>query len=327
MDPLGVEDSEVILEARDLRKYFRLSAGLHLVDKGGILRAVDGVSLKIHKGETLGLVGESGCGKTTVARLLLRLLEPASGDVLYRGTSILKIRGRELRRIRQKLQIVFQDPYASLNPRMRVGEIIEEPLAIHGLCRHGRARRVAELLEMVGLTPGSTRRYPHEFSGGQRQRICLARALASDPELVVADEPVSSLDCSVQAQIINLMQDLQETLGLCYLFVTHDISVVRHISHRIAVMYLGKILELAPAEELVSSPLHPYTRAILAAVPSLDLKKRRSVTILRDDPPSPLLPPSGCRFHPRCPEAKKECREVEPESQEKRRGHWVSCHM
>ena len=315
----------VLLEARDLCMHFPLRRGL-FGRSDEVVRAVDGVSLQIRAGETLGVVGESGCGKTTLGRMLLRLLDATSGEVYFKGLNLRELDGARMRGMRRKMQIVFQDPYSSLNPRMRVGTLIGEGLRIHGLAR-GRqvAERVGELLSMVGLPESAQRRYPHEFSGGQRQRLGIARALAVGPEFIVADEPVSALDVSVQAQIINLLQDIQADLGLTYLFIAHDLSVVRHIADRVAVMYLGRIVELATRDQLYRSPSHPYTRALLSAVPVADPAAQRQRVVLTGDVPSPVRVPSGCPFHPRCPEAVDACRRERPELIDPGDGRRVAC--
>jgi len=314
-----------LLEVRGLRKYFPVRAGV-FARVSGWVRAVDGVSLGVSPQETLGLVGESGCGKTTLGRTIIRLLEPTDGDILFEGQSILALRGKDLRTLRRHMQFIFQDPYGSLNPRMTVSRIVGEPFAVHGTAR-GRERRrlVSELLERVGMGPEALDRYPHEFSGGQRQRIGIARALALNPKFIVCDEPVSSLDVSIQAQILNLLEDLQGEFGLSYLFIAHDLRVVAHISRRVAVMYLGRIVELAPTDELYQQPLHPYTRALLAAIPVLDPETKQKKIRLAGDVPSPINPPTGCSFHPRCPLGDQTCREQEPELLELTPGHFVSC--
>jgi peptide/nickel transport system ATP-binding protein len=318
--------SAPLLEVRDLRKVFPVHQGL-LRRQRGELRAVDGVSFDLAVGETLGIVGESGCGKTTLGRLVLRLLEPTAGSVRFAGADLLALRGETLRRQRREMQLIFQDPFGSLNPRMRVGAIVGEGLEVHGLARGAALRaRVRDVLERVGLRADAADRYPHEFSGGQRQRIGIARALALSPRLIVADEPVSALDVSVQAQIINLLQDLQEALGLAYLFIAHDLRVVEHISQRVAIMYLGKIVELADSRTLYARPHHPYTRALLSAVPMPEPGARRERIVLRGDVPSPLHPPSGCRFHPRCAFAESRCRSEEPQLTGTAT-HRVACHV
>ena len=318
-------ETEVLVEARGLSKHFPIRQGFWGRQRG-LVRAVEEVSLQVHSGETLGVVGESGCGKTTLGRLILRLLDATSGEVYFRGRSIGTLDGQALRALRRHMQIVFQDPYSSLNPRMRVGTLLGEGLKIHGIAR-GRqvAPRVAELLDMVGLPASAQGRYPHEFSGGQRQRIGIARALAVNPEFIVADEPVSALDVSVQAQIVNLLQDIQRDLGLTYLFIAHDLSVVRHIAERVAVMYLGRVVELATRDQLFSAPSHPYTRALMSAVPVPDPKARRDRIVLTGDVPSPAQVPSGCPFHPRCPEAEEVCTREVPELADPGDGRLVAC--
>jgi oligopeptide transport system ATP-binding protein len=314
-----------LLVVQDLVKYFPIKKGFFSRTVGAV-KAVDGVSFDIKEGETLGLVGESGCGKTTTGRVILRLLEATGGKVLFRGENVLEMDSKRLRDLRREMQIVFQDPYGSLNPRITVGGMLTEAMKVHKIAEGREAQaRARELLEVVGLSARHASRYPHEFSGGQRQRIGIARALSVNPRFIVADEPVSALDVSVQAQVINLLQDLQKQFGLTYLFIAHDLSVVEHISDRVAVMYLGRIAELADAAELYERPLHPYTRALLSAVPIADPKVRKERIVLRGDVPSPANPPSGCYFHPRCPIAGPECAEVVPELRDVGGGHWVAC--
>ena len=324
-----VSQGDVLVDVRNLKVHFPVTAGLIFQRKIADVKAVDGISFQIRKGETLGLVGESGCGKSTTGRSILQLYRPTDGEVQFGQVELTTLKSGELRRMRRRMQMIFQDPYASLNPRMSVGAIIGEPLAIHGLARgQARRERVAELMRIVGLNPYYANRYPHEFSGGQRQRIGVARALAVEPDFIVADEPVSALDVSIQAQIINLLEDLQEQFGLTYLFIAHDLSVVRHISDRVAVMYLGKLMELTGRDELYANPLHPYTKALLSAVPIPDpeVESKRERIILTGDVPSPMRPPPGCVFHTRCPIAIDECRQVIPEWREVSRDHWVACH-
>jgi peptide/nickel transport system ATP-binding protein/oligopeptide transport system ATP-binding protein len=319
--------SEYLVTVNDLKKYFPIRGGF-LSRVQAYAKAVDGVSFGICPGETLGLVGESGCGKTTTGRAILRLIEPTAGEVLFEGREVLKLNRPELRQLRREMQIIFQDPYGSLNARMTVGDIIGEAFAIHGLARgHERAEQVAELMRVVGLTPDQARRYPHEFSGGQRQRIGIARALALKPKLIVCDEPVSALDVSIQSQVLNLLEDLQEQFGLTYLFIAHNLSVVQHISDRVGVMYLGRLVELADKTELYDAPRHPYTQALLSAIPFPDPDRRSERITLTGDVPSPINPPSGCTFHPRCPRASAECRNVRPEWREIASNHFVACHQ
>ncbi len=314
-----------LLEVESLKTWFPVKTGLFGKD-GGFVRAVDGVSLTVGPGETLGLVGESGCGKSTLGRSILRLVEPTGGTVRFEGVDVLALGREALRRFRSRMQIIFQDPYSSLNPRMRVGSIIAEPLEVHGAAKGKELEeRVAQLMAQVGLRPEHARRYPHEFSGGQRQRIGIARSIALNPSFIVGDEPVSALDVSVQAQVLNLMMDLKEQYKIAYLFISHDLSVIRHISDRVAVMYLGKIVEEAPRDELFSRPLHPYTQALLAALPVPDPATRRRTIMLKGDLPSPVNPPSGCYFHTRCPVKEARCEKIEPQLLEAAPGHKVAC--
>ena len=319
-----------LVEVRDLKKHFPVKRGIVIQRTVGAVRAVDGISFDLARGETLGLVGESGCGKTTAGRTLLALYPPTAGSVQIDGQDVFTSKGRELLIIRRKAQMIFQDPFASLNPRWTVNAIVSEPLRVHRMIGDAKQRtdRVVELLELVGLNARHLNRFPHEFSGGQRQRIGTARALASEPQFIVCDEPISALDVSIQAQVVNLLEDLQDRLGLTYLFIAHDLSMVRHICDRVAVMYLGIMVELAPRDDLYETPLHPYTRSLLSAVPIPDPKKERGRQriILAGDVPSPINPPSGCRFHPRCPIAKSHCAQNVPEWRELQSGHWVACH-
>ncbi len=318
--------SEHLVEVKALKKYFPILKGWR--KEKVYVRAVDGVDFSIDRGKTLGLVGESGCGKTTVGRLILKLIEPTEGEILFEGKNLAHLDKKGIHPMRRAFQIIFQDPFASLNPRMTVSEIVGRPMTIHGLVDPSqRDERVAQLLESVGLQREHLHRYPHEFSGGQRQRIGIARALATQPRLIVADEPTSALDVSVQAQILNLMRQLQKEFGLTYLFISHNIGVIRHISDRVAVMYLGKVVEMAEKRTLFKSPIHPYTRALLAAVPSLDPKRKREEVILEGDVPSPIHPPSGCRFHTRCRYALPRCFEEEPFFHQIEDGRWVACHL
>ncbi|MFC2037642.1 ABC transporter ATP-binding protein [Chloroflexota bacterium] len=318
----------VILEVRDLKMHFPITQGIVIQRKVGAVRAVDGITFDIFRGETLGLVGESGCGKSTTGRAILQLYRPTAGKVYFEGQELTQLKGETLRKMRRRMQMIFQDPYASLNPRMTVGDIIGEPLLVHSMSKSkDRRGRVQELLRVVGLNPYFVNRYPHEFSGGQRQRIGVARALAVNPDFIICDEPISALDVSIQAQIINLLEDLQAEFNLTYLFIAHDLSVVRHISDRIAVMYLGKIVELTTREELYDNPLHPYTQALLSAVPIPDpvVEEQRRRVILEGDVPSPANPPVGCNFNTRCPVVMDICYEQEPEFKDVGGAHWAAC--
>jgi oligopeptide transport system ATP-binding protein len=324
----NVSGEAPLLEVRHVKKYFPIRKGV-LQREVARVHAVDDVSFTVREGETLGLVGESGCGKSTLGRTIVRLLEPTDGEIVFEGTAIEHLRARRLRPLRREMQMVFQDPYASLNPRKRVGTIVSDPMRIHDLgSRTQQKQRVGEILETVGLSPEHYNRFPHEFSGGQRQRIGIARALALRPKLIIADEPVSALDVSIQSQMLNLLEDLQHDFKLTYIFIAHDLGVVRHVSDRIAVMYLGKIVELSPAEELYTRPIMPYTEALLSAVPipDPDLAEKRERIVLEGDVPSPINPPSGCRFHPRCRYATEVCREIEPPLVDYGRGHLAACH-
>ncbi|MCA1590232.1 MAG: dipeptide ABC transporter ATP-binding protein [Acidobacteria bacterium] len=320
LSPPGKSEPQYLVEVRNLVKHFPVE------NSDDLVRAVDDVSFQIMSGETLGLVGESGCGKSTVGRCLLRMYEPTSGEVIFESRDILKLDNRELQPLRREMQIIFQDPYASLNPRLNIFSIVSEPLTIHGVSSKAEKRgRVSDLLQKVGLDPTYADRYPHEFSGGQRQRIGIARALALNPKLIVCDEPVSALDVSVQAQVVNLLQDLQAEFGLTYLFISHGLAVVEHISNRVAVMYLGKIAEIAPSRDLYERPLHPYTKALLSAIPVPDPRQKRQRIVLTGDVPTPINPPSGCRFRTRCPFAIEQCAEVVPELREIEAGHFAAC--
>ncbi len=319
--------TENLLEVKNLVKYFPVRGGVFSRVRNYV-KAVDGISFAVKPGETLGLVGESGCGKSTAGRSILRLIEPTSGEINFEGENICELSNEELRKRRRQMQIIFQDPYASLNPRMTIGSIVGEPLTIHKVAKgQERKDRVEQLLHRVGLRPEHIRRYPHEFSGGQRQRIGLARALALNPKLIIGDEPVSALDVSIQAQVINLLEDLQKDLGIAYVMIAHDLAVVQHVSDRIAVMYLGKIVELAEADELVSSPKHPYTEALLSAVPVPDPTVKTERILLKGDVPSPVNPPSGCRFHTRCPYKEDICEQEDPPILEMSPAHTVACHL
>jgi len=322
-------NNDVILRVEDLVMHFPIYRGV-IRRQVGAIRAVDGISFEVHRGETLGLVGESGCGKSTTGRTILQLYKPTAGNVTFDGADLVKLKGEPLRKMRRRMQMIFQDPYASLNPRMTVEQIVGEPLMVHNVGTAAEIHeRVEHLLNIVRLNPSFASRYPHEFSGGQRQRIGVARALALQPSLIICDEPISALDVSIQAQVINLLEELQEQFNLTYLFIAHDLSVVRHISDRVAVMYLGVIMELASRDEIYLKPLHPYTQALLSAVPIPDpvADARRKRVILEGDVPSPANPPSGCRFRTRCPIAEGICAEVRPEFREMRPGHFVACHF
>ena len=323
-------ENTILVQIKGLKKYFPITQGILFQRQVADVKAVDGLDFSIMRGETLGLVGESGCGKSTTGRSVLQLYRPTAGEVIFQGKDLAKIQGEELRKMRRNMQMIFQDPYASLNPRMTVGDIIGEPLEVHNIAK-GKAKRdrVQELLQTVGLNPYFVNRYPHEFSGGQRQRIGIARALAVQPDFIVCDEPISALDVSIQAQIINLLEELQTKFNLTYLFIAHDLSVVRHISDRVAVMYLGKIVELTDRDSLYKTPLHPYTKALLSAVPIPDpvVEEKRERIILTGDVPSPVNPPSGCRFHTRCPVAIEKCKREDPAWHDAGNNHWVACHV
>jgi oligopeptide transport system ATP-binding protein len=326
-----MSNDDVLLEVKNLKKHFPITRGIFSQHEVGAIKAVDGVSFHVKRGETVGLVGESGCGKTTTGRCVLQLHRPTSGEVIFEGLDLCQLPDGQLQPLRRKMQIIFQDPYGSLNPRMTAGAIVAEPVIIHKLAssKKEREERVKELFQVVGLNPDMTDRYPHEFSGGQRQRIGIARALAGKPSFVVADEPVSALDVSIQAQVINLLEALQERFHLTFLFIAHDLAVVRHISNRILVMYLGKIVEVAAWEELYENPLHPYTKALLSAVPIPDplAEANRELIVLTGDVPSPANPPSGCSFHPRCPYTMPMCKELTPQPKEMGNGHVAACHL
>ena len=325
----GQVSDEVLITVKNLKMHFPITEGIIIPRKVADVKAVDGVDFYIRKGETLGLVGESGCGKTTTGRCILRLEDPTAGEIIYDGKDICQLNNKDLIDVRKKIQVIFQDPYSSLNPRMKIGEIIGEPLKVHGIIpdEAKRRERIGYLLGRCGLHPDFADRYPHEMSGGQRQRVGIARALAMEPEFIICDEAVSALDVSIQAQVINLLEELREEFNLTYLFISHDLSVVRHICHRVAVMYLGHMVELADCDELFDHPLHPYSQALLAAVPipDPDLEKTRAHTIIKGEIPSPINPPSGCVFHPRCPLAVDSCSQNIPDFREVRPGHWVAC--
>ncbi|MDM5317932.1 dipeptide ABC transporter ATP-binding protein [Fictibacillus sp. b24] len=322
-----MSQTQPLVKVENLKMHFPIKGGI-LSKTVGEVKAVDGISFHIKKGETLGLVGESGCGKSTTGRMLLRLLEPTEGKIYFEGEDITKLSTSEMRKKRREMQMVFQDPFASLNPRHTVEKILEEPLIVHGVKdKAERKRRVKELLEVVGLSSWHAKRYPHQFSGGQRQRIGIARALAVNPKLIIADEPVSALDVSIQSQVLNLLQDLQKEFDLTYLFIAHDLGVVRHISDRVGVMYLGHIVELADSEKLYDDPKHPYTQALLSAVPIPDVEHRKDRVILQGDVPSPSNPPAGCPFHTRCPAAMEHCGSVKPVLKEVAEGHYAACHL
>ncbi len=323
------QDNEILIEVRGLKMYFPVTEGIIMTRTVAEVKAVDGIDFYIKKGETLGLVGESGCGKTTTGRCILQLEKATAGEILYNGQDLTKLTQKEMSPIREKIQVIFQDPFSSLNPRMKSGDIIGEPIKVHEIIsdKDERDNRVRELLSLCGLNPKFSDRYPHEMSGGQRQRVGIARALALNPEFIICDEAVSALDVSIQAQVINLLEDLRDEFGLTYLFISHDLSVIRHLCHRVAVMYLGKIVELADCDELYDNPLHPYTRALLAAVPIPDptIEASRAHEVVKGEVPSPINPPSGCVFHPRCPLVVDSCSKAVPEFREIKPGHWVAC--
>ena len=323
------DTTKPLVEIRNLKKYFPVTEGIVIQKTVAEVKAIDDISFKILKGETLGLVGESGCGKTTTGRCILQLERPTSGQIIYDGTDMDTVDRRELNKLRQRVQVIFQDPYSSLNPRMKIGQIISEPMRVHGIEPDPatRNKRVDELLSVCGLSPKMADRYPHEMSGGQRQRVGIARALSLNPEFIVCDEAVSALDVSIQAQVINLLEDLRDEFDLTYLFIAHDLSVVRHLCHRVAVMYLGKLVELAECDELFDNPLNPYTQALLGSVPIPDpeIERQREHRVIQGEVPSPMNPPSGCVFHPRCPKAVENCKEEIPRLREIKPGHWVAC--
>ena len=323
------KDDDILVDVRGLKMYFPVTEGVIISRVVAEVKAVDGVSFFIKRGETLGLVGESGCGKTTTGRCILQLESATAGEILYNGKDLTKLTQKEMSPIREKIQVIFQDPFSSLNPRMKIGDILAEPMAVHKIItdKEGRDNRVRELLSLCGLNPKFADRYPHEMSGGQRQRVGIARALALNPEFIICDEAVSALDVSIQAQVINLLEDLRDEFGLTYLFISHDLSVIRHLCQRVAVMYLGHIVELAECDELYDNPIHPYTRALLAAVPIPDpaVEAKRAHEVVKGEVPSPINPPSGCVFHPRCPLAVGGCSKAIPEFREIKPGHWVAC--
>jgi oligopeptide transport system ATP-binding protein len=319
--------SEPLLQVKGLKKYFPITGGV-FGKKIGEVKAVDDVTFTVYKGETLGIVGESGCGKSTTGRMLLRLIEPTEGSIVFEGKEVTKLPKAELRKMRRDMQMIFQDPFASLNPRHTVEKILEEPLVVHGIgSKEERKKRVREMLEVVGLGQYHAKRYPHQFSGGQRQRIGIARALMTNPKLIVADEPVSALDVSIQAQVLNLLEDLQKEFGLTYIFIAHDLGVVRHISDRVGVMYLGRLVELADSDQLYESPKHPYTKALLSAVPIPDPEYKKESQLLSGDLPNPANPPQGCAFHTRCSACMDICKQKRPEMKEVEKGHYVACHL